>query len=117
MSIIQVTCPCCNATFEASTLVRKPRELIEKTCKICGKSYQTYNDESQFCSRSCNGINRRKRATAVETAMYALYQDGESMQAIARAYGITRQRVHIIFQRNGYKMRRVGRPVKKRGIA
>jgi hypothetical protein len=115
MKTIQVTCPCCNATFDAC-IGRKPRQLIEKTCKICSKPYQTYDDTSQFCSRRCNGINRIKRATAVEVAMYACYQDGESMETIARAYGITRQRVHIIFRRNGFKMRPVGRPA-KRGIA
>lgn len=108
MSIVQVTCPCCAHTFEA-TFVRKPRQLMEKTCKQCNKPYKTYKESRLYCSQSCYSQARHKRLPGAEQAMYARYQQGETLQSVGRAYGITKQRVQIIFRRNGFAMRKPGR--------
>lgn len=42
--------------------------------------------------------------------MAVLYAEGAGLDVIASCYGVTRQRVHQILQRQGVPMRRQGRP-------
>jgi hypothetical protein len=37
--------------------------------------------------------------------MYALYQQGHSLEAVGRAFGLTRQSVYIGFKRRGWRLR------------
>ena len=65
-------CPCCAVVLKCkpygSRLRRRERahrEALEKngmdkTCRICGKSYKTANNKSVACSTPCSIINRKK---------------------------------------------------------
>lgn len=89
------------------------RPPIKKTCAYCGEDYQTRRQASRYCSQICVHWAHRKRSPLEEMAMYERYRAGESLEAIGREQGICGERVRDIFRRNGYEVRRAGRPAKE----
>lgn len=72
-------------------------------CKVCGKSFSSYNPKPQFCSAHCKASFQTHDIDFEQVKR--MYEDGMTQTEIAKELNTTQKVIFNAFKRAGYKCR------------
>ena len=84
---------------------KPPAWKEEKICVFCGKFFEACRPTQNVCSRECQSGRDMEAWTSQATVWLTAYNNGLSMDKIAKAAGVGKATVHRVLTYHGVKPR------------